>query len=63
MGKIKIFSPMEFENVILKNESEMPPRQADLNQELNEVILDLMRKNEQLMVENALLRAKLLEHE
>lgn len=59
----QIFTPMEFENVILKNESEMPSRQADLNQELKEVILELMHKNEQLMVENAQLRAKLIEHE
>lgn len=54
---------MEFENEILKEESEMPPRQEDLNKELNEVILELMHKNEQLMIENAQLRAKLLEYE
>jgi len=59
----QIFTPMEFENIILKKESEMPPRQDDLNKELNEVILELMHKNEQLMIENAQLRAKLLEYE
>lgn len=57
----RIFTPIEFENVILKKEYDMPSRQKDLYEELTSVIIELMEKNERLMIENAQLRAKILE--
>lgn len=59
----RIFQPVEFENKILRNiDAIQAGEKSDVmeeNHRLQEVILELMRKNERLMIENVQLKAKL----